>query len=175
MDLEKLKNAGKALPSKEYVKQIIARFPNEKDELINTVSSLTMVPCTKEMFGENGIHQTIKEYNFGFMITKIKEPTENYLYTGETYYYILNEAEKTITQQPRFDTIQARYYNSDPYEIKSSEEYIALSDTITFKSTTLPVSDDDIEEFKKYIVKERDYGGWLVSDEYREYPVIGIF
>lgn len=173
MDLEKLKNAGKALPNDEFVKQIIARFPNEQDEFTNTLTSLNMVPCTKELFGENGIHAINKAYNFGIMFSSKKKPTAVYIDTGEMYYYILNEAEKTITQQPKYGKAQARYYKiADAYKITPSDEYMALSDTATFKSTTLAVSDEDIEEFKKYAIKNRHFGMNLVQDNYNEYVVI---
>lgn len=173
MDLEKLKNAGKALPNDEHVKQIIARFPNEKDEFTNTLHSLTMVPCTKELFGENGVHAISKAYNFGVMLSLMKKPNEvYYIDTGKAYYYILNETEKTITQKPIYGEAQARYYKTTPArDVIQNDEYIALSDTVTFKSTTLSVSDEDIEEFKKYATKHRKYGLNLVSDKYNEYAV----
>lgn len=181
MDLERLKQAGQETnfkTNKEVIKSIIAKFPNEKDAFTDAMQSFNVVNCKKEMYREDKLHPYNKQYHFGFLFTStfLGKPQGIYLDTLEAYYYILDEENKTLTQVPKYNTATACYFPVDNlYDCVGARDeanFLPLSDTITFKSTSIALTDMEITEFKKFVQAERNMDSTVNGCSYNEYDVI---
>lgn len=152
MDLDKLRQTYNELePADNIVAGILSRFPKEEEMLKNDLSELKLNPSIKQIKAPNHL------YTFCIDFDCISKPAGVYLDPLEAYYYVLNEEDKTITQLPKFKQAIARFY---PVEIwhRDSKDRMDLSDNITFKSTTISVSDKEIEGFKRYAKTNK---GWV--------------
>ena len=153
MDLERLKQAGQETnfqTNKEVIKSVIAKFPNERDAFTDAMQSFNVVNCKKEMYREDKIHPYNKQYHFGFLFTStfLGKPQGIYLDTLEAYYYILDEENKTLTQVPKYNTATACYFPVeniyDCIRARDEADFLPLSNTITFKSTSITITDMEI-------------------------------
>ena len=188
MDLERLKQAGQETnfqTNKEVIKSIIAKFPNEKDTFTDAMQSFNVVNCKKEMYSEDKIHQYNKQYHFGFLFTTpfIGKPQGIYLDTLEAYYYILDEENKTLTQVPKYNMATACYFPIDNLydcvRARDEADFLPLSNTITFKSTSIVLTDMEITEFKKFVQANHNMSSTVNGCSYNDVHIIkdalGIF
>lgn len=144
MDLDKLRQTYNEIePADNIVAGILSRFPNEEEMLKNDLSGLKLNTSINQIKAPNHLYTFCIDFDY------ISKPAGVYLDSFEVYYYVLNEEDKTITQLPKFKQAIARFY---PAEIlhRDSTDRIDLSDIITFKATTISVSDKEIEGFKRY-------------------------
>lgn len=168
MDINRLKEAVNKLSTEDIVRNTLTKFPKEDDILNNALSELKLITCTPDMFSDTKIHAVNNEYNFGILLIGENKPTGAYLDTAEAYYYVLNENDKTITQTPKYSKACACYYPiEDIISVKTSDEYVELSNTIDFKSTTLSVTDEDIEHFKKFATAHKNWCGTIFKQKSR--------
>ena len=188
MDLERLKQAGQETnfkTNKEVIKSVIAKFPNEKDAFTDAMQSFNVVNCKKEMYREDKLRPYNKQYHFGFLFTStfLGKPQGIYLDTMEAYYYILDEENKTLTQVPKYNTATACYFPVDDLytcvRARDEADFLPLSNTITFKSTSIAVTDMEITEFKKFVQAERNMDSTVNGCSYSDVHIIkdalGIF
>jgi len=161
MDLDKLRQAGEDRPNEDIIRDIFARLPNEKEIFTNTLTSVKVTPS-------NEIKPVKMEYTFGFYFQRNKEPEGIILDCYETYWYVLDENNKTITQFPKNRSVVAQYYPIHMCNVTSNKDGINLSDVVPFKVTTISVTDTEIKEFKRYVKAHNGYSKDFIDDYYDE-------
>lgn len=184
MDLERLKQAGQETnfkSNKEVIQSIITKFPKEKDAFTDDMQSFNVVNCKKEMYCEGKLYPHNKQYHFGFLFTTtyFGKPQGIYLDTLEAYYYILDEENKTLTQVPKYKTATACFFPVeslyDCVRARDEADFLPLSNTITFKSTSIALTDMEITEFKKFVQEQRNMSSMISivkGCSYNEYDVV---
>lgn len=167
MDLDKLRQTYNDIePADNIVAGILSRFPKEDEILKNDLSALNLNTSINQIKAPN------HTYTFCIDFDCISKPEGIYLDPFEAYYYVLNEEDKTITQLPKFKQAIARFY---PAEIlhRNSTDRMDLSDAITFKATTISVSDKEIEGFKRYAKTNKGFAYKAVMpSKYSKYATL---